>query len=70
MIPLTVFLSNAPNKNGLSNIYNDKKGQEMDIMLYTVLVFLSVITSSQPGRVTFLSQDIFLWEIKFPSEKS
>ena len=55
MIPLTVFLSNAPNKNVLSNIYNDRKGQEMDIMLYTVLVFLSVISSSQPGRVPFLS---------------
>ena len=70
MIPLTVFLSNAPNRNRLNGIYNDRKGQEMDIMLYTVLVFLSVITSSQPGRVTFLSQDIFLWEIKFPFEKS
>ena len=70
MIPLTVFLSNAPNRNRLSNIYNDRKGQEMDIMLYTVLVFLSVISSRQPGRVTFLSQDIFLQEIEFPSEKS
>ena len=60
VIPLTVFLSNAPNKKFLSNIYKDGKSQEIDIMLYTVLVFLSVITSSQPGRVTFLSQDMFL----------
>ena len=60
MIPLTVFLSNAPDGSGLNNIYKDRKSQEMDIMLYAVFVFLSVITSSQPGRVTFLSQNIFL----------
>ena len=60
MIQITVFLSNAPDGSRLNNIYKDRKSQEMDIMLYTVFVFLSVITSSQPGRVPFLSQDIFL----------
>ena len=65
VIPLTVFLSNAPNGSRLNNIYKDRKSQEMDIMLYTVFVFLSVIPSSQPGRVHFCHKTHFCRKLSF-----
>ena len=65
MIPLTVFLSNAPDGSRLNNIYKDRKSQEMDIMLYTVFVSLSVIPSSQPGGVHFCHKIHFYRKLNF-----